>query len=139
MASDIEHTGTVVAVKAGMLTVRLDSGDGNGCAACALAFACGGVEGGIIKVPYREDVTVMVGRRVKLVAGGGLRRNAILLLIGIPLLLFLVVLVAVVSIGGSGVAASAYSLIAVVSWYVVLSFMRRRISGTFLWKVDDIS
>ena len=135
MTSDIRHEGVVNSIDGQKVTVRILQA--SACSGCQASRICRAAESKekLVEVDMTGTESLSVGQTVTVVAGERMGMTAVLLAFGLPLLLLVVALVAVMKVSGSEMVAAIASLAVLVPYYIVLFLCRGRIKKDFGFRI----
>jgi len=127
MGNNISHSGVVESVEKDCVHVRIVQT--SACAACKVAGYCNASESKekLIDVYCDNSDAYSVGQTVTVMASKQVATHALLLGFGLPFLLLVGVLVAVLQITGNELWAALSGLLALVPYYGVLFLLRDKL------------
>lgn len=135
MGADIRHEGVINSIDGQKVTVRILQI--SACSGCQASRICRAAESKekLVDVDMSGAESLSVGQTVTVVAGERMGMTAVLLAFGLPLLLLLIALIAVVALTGSEKVAAIVSIAVLVPYYVVLFLCRDRIKKDFGFRI----
>lgn len=135
MDSQIRHIGVVDAVNGQIVTVRiLQKSACSGCQASGICRASESKEK-LVEVNCPDSTRFLIGQEVTVSGTERLAVKAVILAFGMPLLIMLVALIAVVALTGSEKTAAAAAFLVLVPYYLVLFLLRDRIKKEFVFTI----
>lgn len=135
MDSQIRHIGVVDAVNGQIVTVRiLQKSACSGCQASGICRASESKEK-LVEVNCPDSTRFHIGQEVTVSGTERLAVKAVILAFGMPLLIMLVALIAVVALTGSEKTAAAAAFLVLVPYYLVLFLLRDRIKKEFVFTI----
>ena len=136
MEKAIRHDGVVELVDGEHIQVRILQT--SACAGCKVASHCNASEAKVkvVDVYHANRPDLKVGDKVVVSTSGAVAGKALLLGFGLPLILLLVVLAAVLVLGyGEGTAALC-ALAALIPYYIIVWLSRERIARSVSFKIE---
>ncbi len=139
MHTKISHSGIVESVEEGCVKVRILQT--SACAACKVAAHCNASESkekivDVLNVP--DSGTLKKGDAVVVSASRDVAGSALLLGFGLPFVVMVAVLVAVLLLTGSEGLAAVAGLVSLVPYYAVLWLCRDRIRQKMAFELETI-
>lgn len=135
MDSQIRHIGVVDAVNGQIVTVRiLQKSACSGCQASGICRASESKEK-LVEVNCPDSTRFHIGQEVTVSGTERLAVKAVILAFGMPLLIMLVALIAVVALTGSEKTAAAAAFLVLVPYYLALFLLRDRIKKEFVFTI----
>ncbi len=137
MSNKIKHSGVIERIEGDSVQVRIVQT--SACAACKVAGHCNASESKekIVDVLHTDVSRFHVGDAVLVVASTQVAYHALLMGFGIPLLILVGILVALLQIIGNEATAALSALAALVPYYVVLYMMRNRIRDKLAFSIEE--
>ena len=137
MSNRISHSGIIESVADNLVKVRIVQT--SACASCKVASHCNASES---KVKIVDVLTpgsaYQVGQQVVVTASQQVARLSLLLGFGLPLLILVGVLVAVLRLTGNEGLAALSALGALLPYYLLLWLFRRSVSQRVSFRIEDI-
>lgn len=132
----IRHEGTIESVSNGLVRVRIVQH--SACAACQVAERCHVADSKekIIVVPDALSNQRTVGQHVMISASDSAVKRALLLSFGLPLLILMVVLIALLMAHVNEGLAALAALLALIPYYLALWLCRKRIAGVVTFQIE---
>ncbi len=126
MSAKISHSGVIEQIEDGMIHVRIVHT--SACAACKVAGYCNAAESKekVVDVPCDNVKPYRVGQEVVVTTSGSVAAKAMLWAFGLPLVLMVVVLVAVLIVTADEGKAALCGLLALLPYYLLLWLFRDR-------------
>ena len=139
MHTKISHSGIIASVEEGCAKVRILQT--SACAACKVAAHCNASESkekivDVLNVAHAESLRK--GDSVVVSASGDVAGNALLLGFGLPFIVLVAVLVAVLLLTDNEGLAAVSGLVALVPYYAVLWLFRDRIRRKMAFELETI-
>lgn len=135
MSNIIRHAGVIESIEDGHVKVRIVQT--TACAACQVAAHCNAAESKEKTIDvYQPQAGLRVGDAVVLTAAGQVAARALWLGYGLPLLLLLAVLVAVLAVTGREAVAALSGIAALIPYYVGLYFVRNRLQEKLSFSIE---
>lgn len=139
MHTKISHSGIIESVEEGCVKVRILQT--SACAACKVAAHCNASESkekivDVLNVAHAESLRK--GDSVVVIASGDVAGNALLLGFGLPFIVLVAVLVAVLLLTDNEGLAAVSGLAALVPYYAVLWLFRDRIRRKMAFELETI-
>lgn len=133
----IVHEAVVTAVDSvnGVISVVVADSDSESCAACAAASLCRHRGAEAIKVPAADPASFRPGERVRIAADSMMHRRSVALMLGLPCLMLLLPLVALILLGLPEWAAFLAGMAGCALTYLCLYLRRRRLGEAFSFRV----
>lgn len=127
----ITHSGIVMAIDPthSTLLVSVSHESGQECSSCAAASLCHS-RGALLTVHSDQPTSYHVGETVQIAASGAMHRRSVALMLGVPLLAFLLPMLITLMCGGAPWLALCVALGGCVLAYSILYALRR--------KIDDV-
>lgn len=137
MSNKIKHSGVIERIEGDSVQVRIVQT--SACAACKVAGHCNASESKekIVDVLHTDVSRFHVGDAVLVVASTQVAYHALLMGFGIPLLILVGILVALLQIIGNEATAALSALAALVPYYAVLYMMRNRIRDKLAFSIEE--
>jgi sigma-E factor negative regulatory protein RseC len=137
MSNKIKHSGVIERIEGDSVQVRIVQT--SACAACKVAGHCNASESKekIVDVLHTDVSRFHVGDAVLVVASTQVAYHALLMGFGIPLLILVGILVALLQITGNEATAALSALAALVPYYAVLYMMRNRIRDKLAFSIEE--
>ena len=134
----ISHSGIIESIAEGCVKVRILQT--SACAACKVAAHCNASESKekIVEVMCSDASGYRKGQEVVVCASRDVANKALLLAFGVPFLVLVGVLVLVLKLTGNEGVAALSGLLALVPYYLVLYFFRRRIREQLAFYIESI-
>ncbi len=139
MHNKIQHKGIVDAVSNGMVVVRVTQL--SACSSCQMLERCHSTDSRdkLIDVPVGDGVNYRVGDIVLVGADACVGRFAVLLAFGVPLVLFMGVIVLVREATHDDVAAALCGLVALFPYYVALRLFRGVVRRKVVFRLKKVA
>ena len=136
MSNKIKHSGVVENIMGDSVQVRIVQT--SACAACKVAGYCNASESKekLVDVYHADTRHLKVGDVVMVTASTQVAAHALLLGFGLPSVVLVAVLVAVLLITGNEGAAALSGLAALVPYYAVLFLFRNRIRDKLSFSIE---
>jgi sigma-E factor negative regulatory protein RseC len=136
MSNKIKHSGVVENIMGDSVQVRIVQT--SACAACKVAGYCNASESKekLVDVYHADTRHLKVGDVVMVTASTQVAAHALLLGFGLPFVVLVAVLVAVLLITGNEGAAALSGLAALVPYYAVLFLFRNRIRDKLSFSIE---
>ena len=136
MSNKIKHSGVVENIMGDSVQVRIVQT--SACAACKMAGYCNASESKekLVDVYHADTRHLKVGDVVMVTASTQVAAHALLLGFGLPFVVLVAVLVAVLLITGNEGAAALSGLAALVPYYAVLFLFRNRIRDKLSFSIE---
>ena len=139
MHTKISHSGIIESVEEGCVKVRILQT--SACAACKVAAHCNASESkekivDVLNVAHAESLRK--GDSVVVSASGDVAGNALLLGFGLPFIVLVAVLVAVLLLTDNEGLAAVSGLVALVPYYAVLWLVRDRIRRKMAFELETL-
>ena len=136
MSNKIKHSGVVENILGDSVQVRIVQT--SACAACKVAGYCNASESKekLVDVYHVDTRNLRVGDVVTVTASTQVAAQALLLSFGLPLVVLVAVLIAVLLITGNEGAAALSGLAALVPYYAVLFLFRNRIRDKLSFSIE---
>jgi sigma-E factor negative regulatory protein RseC len=139
MSNRITHSGVVERVEGDCVKVRIVQT--SACAACKVAAHCNASESkekivDVLNVAHAESLRK--GDNVVVSASGDVAGNALLLGFGLPFIVLVAVLVAVLLLTDNEGLAAVSALVALIPYYAVLWLFRDRIRRKMAFELETI-
>ena len=136
MSNKIKHSGVVENILGDSVQVRIVQT--SACAACKVAGYCNASESKekLVDVYHADTRNLRVGDVVTVTASTQVAAQALLLGFGLPFVVLVAVLFAVVLITGNEGAAALSGLAALVPYYAVLFLFRNRIRDKLSFSIE---
>ena len=136
MSNKIKHSGVVENILGDSVQVRIVQT--SACAACKVAGYCNASESKekLVDVYHADTRHLKVGDVVMVTASTQVAAHALLLGFGLPFVVLVAVLVAVLLITGNEGAAALSGLAALVPYYAVLFLFRNRIRDKLSFSIE---
>ena len=136
MSNKIKHSGVVENILGDSVQVRIVQT--SACAACKVAGYCNASESKekLVDVYHAETRNLKVGDVVTVTASTQVAAQALLLGFGLPFVVLVAVLIAVLLITGNEGAAALSGLGALVPYYAVLFLFRNRIRDKLSFSIE---
>jgi sigma-E factor negative regulatory protein RseC len=136
MSNKIKHSGVVENIMGDSIQVRIVQT--SACAACKVAGYCNASESKekLVDVYHADTRHLKVGDVVTVTASTQVAAQALLLGFGLPFVVLVAVLFAVVLITGNEGAAALSGLAALVPYYAVLFLFRNRIRDKLSFSIE---
>ena len=136
MSNKIKHSGVVENIMGDSVQVRIVQT--SACAACKVAGYCNASElkEKLVDVYHADTRNLRVGDVVTVTASTQVAAQALLLGFGLPFVVLVAVLIAVLLITGNEGAAALSGLAALVPYYAVLFLFRNRIRDKLSFSIE---
>jgi sigma-E factor negative regulatory protein RseC len=136
MSNKIKHSGVVENIMGDSVQVRIVQT--SACAACKVAGYCNASESKekLVDVYHADTRHLKVGDVVTVTASTQVAAQALLLGFGLPFVVLVAVLIAVLLITGNEGAAALSGLAALVPYYAVLFLFRNRIRDKLSFSIE---
>ena len=136
MSNIIKHSGVVENIMGDSVQVRIVQT--SACAACKVAGYCNASESKekLVDVYHADTRNLRVGDVVTVTASTQVAAQALLLGFGLPFVVLVAVLIAVLLITGNEGAAALSGLAALVPYYAVLFLFRNRIRDKLSFSIE---
>jgi len=136
MSNKIKHSGVVENILGDSVQVRIVQT--SACAACKVAGYCNASESKekLVDVYHADTRNLRVGDVVTVTASTQVAAQALLLGFGLPFVVLVAVLIAVLLITGNEGAAAMSGLAALVPYYAVLFLFRNRIRDKLSFSIE---
>ena len=136
MADIIKHRGIVEKVEGSHVVVRIVQT--SACSACSAKGLCNASESKEKQIDvYEVNASYRIGEEVVLCGTTSMGMRAVFLAFGIPMLLLLVALFVTMRVtDGDALVSSLVALFAVVSYYLVIYFMKDKLNKTFSFTIE---
>lgn len=136
MSNKIKHSGVVENILGDSVQVRIVQT--SACAACKVAGYCNASESKekLVDVYYADTRNLKVGDVVTVTASTQVAAQALLLGFGLPFVVLVAVLIAVLLITSNEGAAALSGLAALVPYYAVLFLFRNRIRDKLSFSIE---
>lgn len=137
MKDRIEHAGVVCGVVAGRVSVRIQQT--SACAHCKVAGTCltsRDQTSKVVEVACQDASAYKEGEPVTVSATTAMAAGALLYAFGLPFLLMIAVLVAVLVATGSEPAAALAALASLVPYYTLLYICRAKLGRTIRFEIN---
>lgn len=136
MSNKIKHSGVVENIMGDSVQVRIVQT--SACAACKVAGYCNASESKekLVDIYHADTRNLKVGDVVTVTASTQVAAQALLLGFGLPFVVLVAVLFAVVLITGNEGAAALSGLAALVPYYAVLFLFRNRIRDKLSFSIE---
>ena len=136
MSNKIKHSGVVENILGDSVQVRIVQT--SACAACKVAGYCNASESKekLVDVYHADTRNLRVGDVVTVTASTQVAAQALLLSFGLPFVVLVAVLIAVLLITGNEGAAALSGLGALVPYYAVLFLFRNRIRDKLSFSIE---
>jgi sigma-E factor negative regulatory protein RseC len=136
MSNKIKHSGVVENILGDSVQVRIVQT--SACAACKVAGYCNASESKekLVDVYHADTRNLKVGDVVTVTASTQVAAQALLLGFGLPFVVLVAVLIAVLLITGNEGAAALSGLAALVPYYAVLFLFRNRIRDKLSFSIE---
>jgi sigma-E factor negative regulatory protein RseC len=136
MSNKIKHSGVVENILGDSVQVRIVQT--SACAACKVAGYCNASESKekLVDVYHADTRNLRVGDAVTVTASTQVAAQALLLGFGLPFVVLVAVLIAVLLITGNEGAAALSGLGALVPYYAVLFLFRNRIRDKLSFSIE---
>ena len=136
MSNKIKHSGVVENILGDSVQVRIVQT--SACAACKVAGYCNAFESKekLVDVYHADTRNLRVGDVVTVTASTQVAAQALLLGFGLPFVVLVAVLIAVLLITGNEGAAALSGLAALVPYYAVLFLFRNRIRDKLSFSIE---
>ena len=136
MSNKIKHSGVVENILGDSVQVRIVQT--SACAACKVAGYCNASESKekLVDVYHADTLNLRVGDVVTVTASTQVAAQALLLGFGLPFVVLVAVLIAVLLITGNEGAAALSGLGALVPYYAVLFLFRNRIRDKLSFSIE---
>ena len=137
MSNEIRHKGIVTAIEKDKITVQISQS--SACAVCKAAGHCSASESKekMIDVYHVNDIkTYHVGDTVDVIASQRIATNAVLLAFGIPFLIMITAIFITSRFTDNEAYMALAGLLSLIPYYVVLYFLRHRMTETFTFTVN---
>lgn len=136
MSNKIKHSGVVENILGDSVQVRIVQT--SACAACKVAGYCNASESKekLVDVYHADTRNLRVGDVVTVTASTQVAAQALLLGFGLPFVVLVAVLIAVLLIMGNEGAAALSGLAALVPYYAVLFLFRNRIRDKLSFSIE---
>jgi sigma-E factor negative regulatory protein RseC len=136
MSNKIKHSGVVENILGDSVQVRIVQT--SACAACKVAGYCNASESKekLVDVYHADTRNLRVGDVVTVTASTQVAAQALLLGFGLPFVVLVAVLIAVLLITGNEGAAALSGLAALVPYYAVLFLFRNRIRDKLSFSIE---
>ena len=136
MSNKIKHSGVVENILGDSVQVRIVQT--SACAACKVAGYCNASESRekLVDVYHADTRNLRVGDVVTVTASTQVAAQALLLGFGLPFVVLVAVLIAVLLITGNEGAAALSGLAALVPYYAVLFLFRNRIRDKLSFSIE---
>lgn len=136
MSNKIKHSGVVENILGDSVQVRIVQT--SACAACKVAGYCNASESKekLVDVYHADTCNLRVGDVVTVTASTQVAAQALLLGFGLPFVVLVAVLIAVLLITGNEGAAALSGLGALVPYYAVLFLFRNRIRDKLSFSIE---
>jgi len=136
MSNKIKHSGVIENIMGDSVQVRIVQT--SACAACKVAGYCNASESKekLVDVYHADTRHLKVGDVVMVTASTQVAAHALLLGFGLPFVVLVAVLVAVLLITGNEGAAALSGLAALVPYYAVLFLFRNRIRDKLSFSIE---
>lgn len=133
----IVHEAVVTAVDSvhGIVSVVVTDSGSESCAACAAAFLCRHKGAEAISVPAADAASFRPGERVRIAADSLMHRRSVALMLGLPCLMLLLPLVALILLGLPEWVAFMAGMAGCALTYLCLYLRRRRLGEAFSFRV----
>ena len=137
MSTKINHSGVVESIEKGCVHVRIVQT--SACAACKVAGYCSAAESKVkvIDVYCNDYDRFAVGQNVTVSASRQMAGNALLLAFGLPFVVMVAVLVAVLLITGNEGKAALAGLASLLPYYGLLWLFRSQIGSRFAFAIES--
>lgn len=137
MYTKISHSGVVESINDGCVHVRIVQT--SACAACKVAGYCNAAESKekIVDVYCHDSARYAVGQSVTVSASRQMAGHALLLAFGIPFVVMVGVLVAVLLLTGDEGKAALSGLCSLLPYYGLLWLFRHRIGSSFAFTIES--
>ena len=137
MGHKISHSGVIESFGDGCVHVRIVQT--SACAACKVAGYCNAAESKekIIDVYCNDSAGYAVGQSVTVSASRQMAGRALLLAFGLPFVVMVAVLVAVLLITGDEGKAALGGLVSLLPYYGLLWLFRNKISSRFAFTIES--
>jgi sigma-E factor negative regulatory protein RseC len=136
MSNKIKHSGVVENILGDSVQVRIVQT--SACAACKVAGYCNASESKekLVDIYHADTRNLKVGDVVTVTASTQVAAQALLLGFGLPFVVLVAVLIAVLLITGNEGAAALSGLAALVPYYAVLFLFRNRIRDKLSFSIE---
>ncbi len=136
MSNKIKHSGVVENILGDSVQVRIVQT--SACAACKVAGYCNASESKekLVDIYHADTRNLRVGDVVTVTASTQVAAQALLLGFGLPFVVLVAVLIAVLLITGNEGAAALSGLAALVPYYAVLFLFRNRIRDKLSFSIE---
>jgi len=136
MSNKIKHSGVVENIMGDSVQVRIVQT--SACAACKVAGYCNASESKekLVDIYHADTRNLKVGDVVTVTASTQVAAQALLLGFGLPFVVLVAVLIAVLLITGNEGAAAMSGLAALVPYYAVLFLFRNRIRDKLSFSIE---
>lgn len=136
MSNKIKHSGVVENIMGDSVQVRIVQT--SACAACKVAGYCNASESKekLVDIYHADTRNLKVGDVVTVTASTQVAAQALLLGFGLPFVVLVAVLIAVLLITGNEGAAALSGLAALVPYYAVLFLFRNRIRDKLSFSIE---
>ena len=136
MSNKIKHSGVVENIMGDSVQVRIVQT--SACAACKVAGYCNASESKekLVDIYHADTRNLRVGDVVTVTASTQVAAQALLLGFGLPFVVLVAVLIAVLLITGNEGAAALSGLAALVPYYAVLFLFRNRIRDKLSFSIE---
>ena len=136
MSNKIKHSGVVENILGDSVQVRIVQT--SACAACKVAGYCNASESKekLVDIYHADTRNLKVGDVVTVTASTQVAAQALLLGFGLPFVVLVAVLIAVLLITGNEGAAAMSGLAALVPYYAVLFLFRNRIRDKLSFSIE---
>ena len=136
MSNKIKHSGVIENILGDSVQVRIVQT--SACAACKVAGYCNASESKekLVDVYHADTRNLRVGDVVTVTASTQVAAQALLLGFGLPFVVLVAVLIAVLLITGNEGAAALSGLAALVPYYAVLFLFRNRIRDKLSFSIE---
>ena len=136
MSNKIKHSGVVENIMGDSVQVRIVQT--SACAACKVAGYCNASESKekLVDIYHADTRNLRVGDVVTVTASTQVAAQALLLGFGLPFVVLVAVLIAVLLITGNEGAAAMSGLAALVPYYAVLFLFRNRIRDKLSFSIE---
>lgn len=137
MENTIRHDGIVESIEGTHIQVRILQT--SACTGCKVASHCNASEAKVkvVDVYQKPSCELKVGDKVVVSTSGQTASKALLLGFGIPLLLLLVVLAAMLWMGFDEGTAALCSLTVLIPYNIILWFCRKSISQSIAFHIEE--
>lgn len=136
--TEIRHRGVIFDISGRRIDVAVKPGEA--CGSCKAKSVCAVGDGGERIVSVMSEVTNMfrVGEEVEVSTAKATGVKAVVYLYIIPFFIMLVTLLGLLELGATETVAGLSSLGGVALYYVVLSFFRKKVEKTIIFKIHKI-